>query len=475
VWSRVISIPNEALQRRRNPEWVSKTDIMRFRRCPYAFWLLDTGQVKQEATLTDVSRAAIERGVAFEAKVLEKVPELPEPLTIEQITAGKSQVLGIDMLSNPDLQIFGVPDGVDPAKGAAVPIEIKSRGRPFQSDAIELAFYWLLLEPWRKRKSAAPHGKLLLEHQGRLKERLLDLEPEHFAEVRRLIEGVRAARRDGVRPLLCECDVCRERPELPEQACLLVIHGISTVRANALAQLGVTSFATLACADAGEVNRRFEQPRPGLANIRRWKAHAEAMTTGTVVRVGSDTFTYPSRFIVLDLEWDPYAEVWLFGLLIVTDGKEELIQFWADRKEQRRRAIRNIERILCEHPLHPVMTWNGTIADLPRLNDAARSIGNEMLKPLLLSRHFDVYRFVDQNLRFPSSKLGLKEVGQHFKVGRKSKVAGGMEALALYYQYRSCDGPKKREQIRDRLLKYNADDLTSLAKVMKHLVKLNPV
>jgi hypothetical protein len=48
--------------------------------------------------------------------------------------------------------LHGVPDGIETCDGALLPIEIKSHKRVQRIDALELASYWLLLEPYRTRQ-----------------------------------------------------------------------------------------------------------------------------------------------------------------------------------------------------------------------------------------------------------------------------------------------------------------------------------
>jgi hypothetical protein len=50
----------------RTSTWVSKTELTRYMRCPYAFYLLDRGLVTFEDTVTELQVRLIEQGVEFQ-------------------------------------------------------------------------------------------------------------------------------------------------------------------------------------------------------------------------------------------------------------------------------------------------------------------------------------------------------------------------------------------------------------------------
>src|SRR5271157_4230068 len=98
-------------RRRRGLAWVCKTDIMRFRRCPYAFWLVDRGIVDPEAVISPSAREAISQGIAFEAGIVDTAEPLPSDLPIEEALSGDRRVFGLPLFENKDLEIYGIPDG----------------------------------------------------------------------------------------------------------------------------------------------------------------------------------------------------------------------------------------------------------------------------------------------------------------------------------------------------------------------------
>jgi hypothetical protein len=48
--------------------WVSKTDITRYMRCPYGFWLTDSSQLNRAELLSPFEARLAGEGVAFRAR-----------------------------------------------------------------------------------------------------------------------------------------------------------------------------------------------------------------------------------------------------------------------------------------------------------------------------------------------------------------------------------------------------------------------
>ena len=158
---RGVEFAPRPLRRSRGQEWVSKTDLIRCARCPYAFWLIDTGRVKASALLDEFTAQLIAEGVQFEESVLDQVEELPEEVDFETALTQEHRLLDVPMLENDKFKIFGRPDGIDTQNGAMLPVEIKSHKDVHPYDKLELAFYWLLLEPYRTAPGL-PWGILFL-------------------------------------------------------------------------------------------------------------------------------------------------------------------------------------------------------------------------------------------------------------------------------------------------------------------------
>lgn len=66
--SRATRLPTTT-RSRRTKAWVNKTDLVRYIRCPYAFWLLDQGLVEFADTVDEAQAHLIAKGHRFQKGV----------------------------------------------------------------------------------------------------------------------------------------------------------------------------------------------------------------------------------------------------------------------------------------------------------------------------------------------------------------------------------------------------------------------
>lgn len=332
------------MPQRRSKSWVSKTDLTRYVRCPYSFWLLDKGEISFEDTVDEAQLELVRGGVDFERVVKEPMVKLDvPPEDIPALLGAGMTIYGVPGFENPKLKILGRPDGVSGADGAMVPIEIKSHKSVQRLDEVELAFYWLLLEPQRTRQLETPLGHLVLRRDGRFEMVDVPLRPHRFNEVRRLLGEVRDARRRGVKPRVCGCNVCKlvRRDEVREAVNanqdLTLIFGIGRRYATVLEQLGYPTWESLLACNSEQVSTQLKEQScfVSSAEIDRWKRHASSYKRGEPLVFG-EQFPFGDSYIVLDLEYtsvdlgEGVPRIWLIGALVVQGDQRELVQLWAD-------------------------------------------------------------------------------------------------------------------------------------------------
>lgn len=63
----------------RGQSWVSKTSVTRYLRCPYAFWLTDSGQLDPSELLSPFEAQLTEDGIAFERGIVEAAVPVATP------------------------------------------------------------------------------------------------------------------------------------------------------------------------------------------------------------------------------------------------------------------------------------------------------------------------------------------------------------------------------------------------------------
>jgi len=271
-----------------------QTQLTRFIRCPYAFVAVERGLLLPEDLVDRFSEQLINAGTDFHERVLDEAVPMPAGLTLEEAFAGEGTVLGLPVLRNEKLKLLGAPDGVIAADGGLLPIEIKSHKNLQRTDLLELAFYWLVLEPFRTRHDISPRGQLLLRRDGVAHPVDVELTEELFSELDGLIAQLRRARRYGVKPRVCGCIACSG--PLAEQVLRLtrrgkdlsMIWGIGPRYAEVLEGLGLGDYDALIDCDPRRIARDLRARRRfvGAEQVEQWRQHARAYQEARAVVFG---------------------------------------------------------------------------------------------------------------------------------------------------------------------------------------------
>jgi CRISPR/Cas system-associated exonuclease Cas4 (RecB family) len=234
-------------------DWVSKTAFVDHLRCPYAAWLLYTGQVERRDSVDVLTVRIIEEGKVFHEGVVATAKPLPRDVDVRRLIAADHCVFEFPgSMKNLTYGILGRPDGVRTAHGALLPIEIKCHREVTRLDELELAFYWLLLEAIRTREDVTPLGYVVARVDNRAETIEVPLKPKRFDEVLTTLDAIREARRNGVVPRFCRCPVCKtdavqdeiERTALKGKD-LSLVYGVGRYFAKHLEALGIRSYLNL--------------------------------------------------------------------------------------------------------------------------------------------------------------------------------------------------------------------------------------
>lgn len=460
----------------REDQWVSKTDLTSFLCCPYAWWQIDRGLISAEEILGPLEERLIEDGNAFHQAVEASAAPLAADADLAELLASDAKLLGLPLLENAELMIRGAPDGVDAASGALLPVEVKSHKDVRRSDELELAFYWLLLEPHRTRAVEEPRGFMLLRRNGEAEQVEVPIRPQRFEQVERMLEEIRRARRKGVKPRVCSCAACSGplRKSLDRQTRrgkdLTLLFDISRSRADALEAAGVGDYEALIAQEPGALRETLRASATFLSTqqIEQMRWHARSYQEARPILFGPMPLL-GEAFIALDLEYNTLGKpdlIWLIGLLVVDGDRREHIPLWADGPDQERDILELFAELLERNPRLPILTWAGVSADMPALRKACNRVGLEDLIEQVEERHFDLFEYARAGLRLPIPQLGLEEVASFLGIPKLSTVAGGFDAQLKFKTFEIAKKPEQREKLKSELIAYNRDDLEALVETL---------
>jgi len=376
------------------PAWVTKTNLTDYIRCARTYWLIAQGRITHEQSINPALLPVVEQGEEFESSVRAdaEVDQAGEDVVVWPGDEQPPLIMSEKLYEDTQLGIRGVPDGVETQTGAWAPVEVKSHQRSTTLDRIELAFYWLLLAPFRERKTA-PHGYLVLPVPGaEPRVEHVELRPEDLTRVKSLLPEVRRTRSYEPPLAFCRCYVCtvlapsNAGTELVGTSDLTLLFGLGYHRKREFEAVGVTSLDAFADSTVDAVMERFDGVRRsfGRSDIAGWIAHATAYRN-RCHEIFRDAGPMPGNYISLDLEYERDGFVWAAG---VKRRGAEAVQFWAESDAEERALLDGIGEFLAAHPGVPVATYWGVGADIPTIKRAAGRHGIE--SPLAGLEQFDL-------------------------------------------------------------------------------------
>ncbi len=465
----------------RQGPWVSKTDVVQFTRCPYRVSLNHQKGIPYGDFLKpDRRRFFFAAGIELETELVDEATESEELRLVSSIGDIHSQDGLVKVLSpirNHELGIVGWPDMLIVEGGRLLPVEIKSHAYVRETDVMELALYWRLLEPLQQGPRDETRRGYVTLNSGESREVLLL--DEDMDRLEQLIVEVRQTKVKGARPkLVRECDHCTFKDEhLPliyQEGDVSLVYDIGRKRRQHLEELGITTISQFAEADSRtlfDLWKLTARAAPGLAQIHKMQSHARALLENTPQIIGTNPVPDPGSALLLDLEYYPGHQVFLVGVLIVEDGKEvALHQKFAGSYSDEIRLMTSLTEVLMSFSNHPIVTWNGSGADLPALANSWSRLGldRDVLNDVS-QRHIDLYSIVKDNLRLPITRLTLKDVASYFGFQRTHVDLDSFLIPMKYERFLYAKDTSAKQEILD----HNADDVRSLLFTWRALRRLS--
>jgi len=166
-------------------------------------------------------------------------------------------------------------------------------------------------------------------------------------------------------------------------------------------------------------------------------------------------------------------------MCVVTGDERKYHSLWAASEQKEKEALERFAGLLSTLSNLPIVTWDGTKHDLPKLHKEARRLKVEWPKGAF-AQHRDLFKEFDDAVRFPSRRFRLEDVAMWLgfagdRVARYVKRHGSMpkgedDAWKVCDEFVRCghlmaisDDQKKR------LIECNRDDLDMLIWISEKL------
>ena len=204
------------------------------------------------------------------------------------------------------------------------------------------------------------------------------------------------------------------------------------------------------------------------------KNHVTAWLQQKPLLIGTVHLPLAKTEIYFDLEATMPDEVlgvtaqvnYLFGLLIVKEGKDRFIPLVAERLEKEGELCRAFLALLEAHPEAVIYHFSRfEKVQLKRMFSQFKV--PQKTRNRILASLVDVQQLVKQSVVFPTLKNGLKEIAGYLGFVWRHQDVNAMESMAWYFDY--LKGDKEKLQ---KIIDYNEDDCRA-TKVVKDWLEKN--
>jgi predicted RecB family nuclease len=285
---------------------------------------------------------------------------------------------------------------------------------------------------------------------------------------RRIVEEVKALASAGSPPRLIlndHCQVCEFRQRCHSQALkednLSLLRAIGEKEVKAYARKGIFTITQL----SHTFRPRRKGKRGDRRSIKRYHAlEALAIRDRSIYVLGTPETVSGPVSIYLDLEGKPdEGFVYLIGMIVVQDGEERRLSFWADDRDEEElifeRFLDEVERI-GEFNLFCYGGYEKAFLNRMRKKTARADLADRMMGSL-----YNTLSSIYKHFYFPSFSNGLKDVAHCLGFEWTSEGASGVQSIAWRMKWETTHD----EEWKRRLITYNMEDCLALKKVTEFI------
>lgn len=446
--------------------------FFKYATCPsWVYWDL-YGNPADRKEISDFQKKIMQEGLLHEKEVIKEkefaevqIGDLDEAFgkTLELMKKGKNIYHGVLI----DGAWTGIPDFLEAVQGKSdlgdhfyVPYDIKSSKKLEDAHKFQLTFYALLLE---KIQGVRPErGHIINADQ-----EVLSFEIEEFMEkfeltleeIERILKGEKPA------PFLtgsCKQSPWFESCKTEARACddVSLIYKITKKEWKKLKDAGIATVADLVKSDMRELKKKTTGI--SLGRLQTIKIQAESLQAEKPVILDKPKIAPAEKEIYFDIEGDPLRHLeYLFGLLVISDGKEKYVPILAERPEDEEAAwqefMKFIEDDADEAPIYHYGSYERQV--IARLG--GRYGLSDLARRRLDENMVDLMKICGKAVVFPVLFYSLKDIARYLGFSWRNKKASGMQSIIWYDKWLNEQDKKALNDV----VEYNEDDV----KATKHL------
>ena len=175
----------------------------------------------------------------------------------------------------------------------------------------------------------------------------------------------------------------------------------------------------------------------------------------------------PLNHFVFDIETTglnpKYCKVILIGILYNKGNQTILKQFFANLEGDERELLLEFKNQIIQFEKH--ITFNGITFDIPFLNSRLKKHNIDFY--LDKSNDIDILRFIKPyKEKLSLSDCRLKTIEKYIGIQREDTISG-KESIKIYKEFINTDNPQQRDQLKEKILLHNYEDIYYLGMLSK--------
>lgn len=447
------------------PSHITGETFFKYATCPaWVYWDL-YGNPKDRKEISDFQKKIMQEGLLHEKEVISKkkftevkIGDLEEAFvkTLELMKKGENIYHGVLIDGN----WTGIPDFLEAVKGESdlgnhyyIPYDIKSSKKLEDVHKFQLTFYALLLE---KIQGVRPeHGHIINADQ-----EVLSFEIEEFVEkfeltledVERIFSGEKPA------PFLTgSCkqspwfETCKKEARVCDDVSL--IYKITKKEWKKLKDAGIRTASDLVKADIRELKKTTTGI--SIGRLETIKIQAEALQAERPVIIDRPKFPKADKEIYFDIEGDPLRHLeYLFGLLVISSGKEEYVPILAEKPENEGKAWKEFVKFIEDAGDAPIYHYG--FYERQVITRLGNRYGiSDLARERLETNMIDLMKYCGKAVIFPVYFYSLKDIAKYLGFRWRNAKASGMQSIIWYDNWLE----KGDKQALLDVIEYNEDDV----------------